>query len=130
MDSNYYWNLCMEQIKRKKIIYSIITISLILIYLSLTPKIISSKDSLDLTSEQFKNTLIKAKKNDFNSLRELQFYYHLKHKDINSTCLVLCHMLTNFKVVDKEKGDYKLYNNLNCNQKVNCTTNALDRLKK
>lgn len=130
MGSNYYWDLCMEQIKRKRIIYLMIITLLILIYFLLTPKIISSKDSLDLTLEQFNSTIIKAKRNDFNSLRKLQFYYHLKHKDINSTCLVLCHMLRSFEVIDKEKRDYKLYNNLNCNQRINCTGNTLDRLNR
>jgi len=114
----------------KKYIYSIIITFLILVYFLLIPKVISNRDTLDLTSVQFNTTLIEAKNNDLSSLRKLQFYYHLKHKDISSTCLVLCHMLSNFEVTSKEKGDYKLYNNLNCNQEINCTRNALDRLHK
>lgn len=111
----------------KKFIY-IIIICLGFIYLLFTPKIISDKSIHDLSSNEFKETLIKAKQNDFNSLRKLYFYYHLKHKDIKSTCIVLCKITSTFEAVNKEEGDFKLYNDLNCTQKINCTKNSLDQL--
>lgn len=110
---------------KKTIILLSTVIFSIIIFQLFVPKIMTNSNIYEMSSDEFQNALNDAKNHKNDGLTKLLNYYNLVHHDEKSTCIILCE-ITSFPTA--QKGYFRMYSDLNCTQKINCTKNSLNQL--